>query len=344
MTMDSAGLTQGSDKQNSDVQVTVIVVTWNSASLLEEFVSSLRAAMAGLESWRLVAVDNASGDDSPSVLRDLMPEAVVVELGHNAGYAAGINAGVRAADPSKAYLLLNPDIRLRPGSVETMLTTLSEPNTGIVVPRLVDTSGRLHFSLRREPTAIRALGDAVLGGHRAGKYRLLGEMITDASVYELAGTHDWATGAAMLVSAECWASIGQWDETFFLYSEETEFALRARDSGLRLRYRPDAEAVHIGGDAQISPRLYSILTANRTLLYRRRHGAVNSMMFRSAVILNELIRARGAVHRSALTTLADPSRRAQLIGPQGAQGPAARTDRATMAPASSARARPAEKP
>ncbi|MCZ7627704.1 MAG: glycosyltransferase [Microthrixaceae bacterium] len=58
---------------------------------------------------------------------------------------------------------------------------------------------------------------------------------------------DWATGAAMLISAECLAAVGPWDESFFLYSEETDYCLRARDRGFKLRYSPKATATHIGG-------------------------------------------------------------------------------------------------
>ncbi len=112
----------------------------------------------------------------------------------------------------------------------------------------------------------------------------------------------------MLVSRRCLEQVGPWDETFFLYSEETEFALRARDAGFALRYVPDAVATHLGGERHTSSQLWALLTVNRVRLYARRHGPIRTAAFWSAVTLNEALRAlagRG-VHRAALRALLRP--------------------------------------
>ena len=100
-------------------------------------------------------------------------------MGRNAGYAAGINAAVRAAPPHSAILVLNPDVRLMPGCVAELLDAL-RPGTGLAVPRLVDAKSELIESMRREPTVLRAWGDATLGARRAGRYPAFGEVVTDA--------------------------------------------------------------------------------------------------------------------------------------------------------------------
>ena len=94
-------------------RVAVVVVTYHSSRLLADLVASLGPGLAGVP-WQLVVADNASTDDTVAVLRSLAPAARVVEMGRNAGYAAGINAAVAAADPHTALLVLNPDIRLAP--------------------------------------------------------------------------------------------------------------------------------------------------------------------------------------------------------------------------------------
>ena len=116
-------------------------------------------------------------------------------------------------------------------------------------------------SLRRRPTVLRAWGESLLGGERAGRFSPLGELVLDDDSYERAGPADWATGAAMLVSAECLRDVGAWDESYFLYSEETDFALRAWDAGYRLVYVPAAHAVHLEGESHTSPALYALLTS-----------------------------------------------------------------------------------
>ena len=155
----------------------------------------------------------------------------------------------------------------------------------------MDGDGAVLRSLRREPTVLRAVGEAVVGGERAGRYRHWGEVVSDPDSYTHAKEADWATGAAMLVSRECLAAVGPWDESFFLYSEEVDFALRARDRGFRLRYEPAAGAVHLGGESGIDPALWALLTRNRIRLYRARHGRVRTAAFTGAVVLNEAVRA-----------------------------------------------------
>ncbi|MBE8470400.1 glycosyltransferase family 2 protein [Streptomyces justiciae] len=270
--------------------VAVIVVTWNSAAVLPGFLAALPDGMAGLD-WRLVVADNDSADDTVEVLRTLAPEATVVQTGRNAGYAAGINAALDAAGEYGVALICNPDVRMRQGCAKRLVDSLGG-GVGIAVPLLYE-EGRdtPHRSLRRESTVLRALGEAVIGNTRAGRFPALSELVTDPAAYERPTRADWATGALMAISGECMAACGKWDESFFLYSEETEFCLRARGLGYVTQLEPSAEAVHLGGDSQVSPRLWTLLTLNRVRLYGRRHGRVSTTAFRTAVLLRETSRA-----------------------------------------------------
>jgi GT2 family glycosyltransferase/glycosyltransferase involved in cell wall biosynthesis len=282
--------------------VLVAIVSYNSEAVLGECLAALPAALAGVPAT-VVVVDNASTDGSRDLVRAVAPEAVLVELPANGGYAAGINAAC-GAYPGRDVLVLNPDVRMGAGSVPRLLAALDQPGTGIAVPRLHDAAGRLHRSLRREPTVLRALGEAVLGGRLAGRIAPLGEVVGAARHYARPTTADWATGAAMLVSAPCLEAVGGWDESFFLYSEETDFALRARGAGFALRLVPDAAAVHLGGEATTRPDLWAVLTTNRVRLYGRRHGPLATAAFRAAVTLNAALRAPlEATHRAALRRL-----------------------------------------
>ncbi|MFF2569937.1 glycosyltransferase family 2 protein [Streptomyces sp. NPDC058084] len=279
--------------------VAVLVVTWNSAEVLPGFLDSLPAGMKGLD-WRLVVADNASSDDTVAVVRALAPEATVVETGRNGGYAFGVNAALRAAgaweDGYRAVLICNPDIRMAEGCAATLVEALGTPlpdgsAVGISVPLLYEEDGTLIHSLRRESSLSRALGEAVVGNRRAGRFPRLSELVTAPAAYAAATTADWATGALMALSRECVAACGPWDESFFLYSEETEYCLRAGDRGLRTRLEPAARATHLGGESRVSPRLWSLLVVNRVRLYRRRHGLAAAVAFRGAVLLRELSRA-----------------------------------------------------
>lgn len=285
-------------------RIAVIVVTFDSAEVLRDCLTALPDACAGA-AWHLVVVDNASHDDSTALARSVVPRATIVQAGANKGYAAGINAGVRTCgDDVEAFMILNPDVRLAPTAVARLNDELRRLGAGVGVPRLRDGAGRLSLTLRREPTVVRALGEALLGGRRAGRVPWLGEVVTDPRGYEADCWVDWASGAAMLVSRACFDLVGPWDESYFLYSEETDFCLRARDLGFRTRFVSTADGVHLGGQSGTSPELWSLLTANRVRQFARRHGRLQTNAFRAVVVLNELLRARtSATHRAALTAL-----------------------------------------
>jgi N-acetylglucosaminyl-diphospho-decaprenol L-rhamnosyltransferase len=296
--------------------VAVVVVTYNSERLLPDLIASLSPGLEGVD-WHLTVADNDSKDDSVAAVNRLAPDATVVEMGRNAGYAAGINAAVSKAGLFTAVLVLNPDVRLTPGCIRTLLTELRTPGTGIAVPLLVDGDGKLIQTMRREPSILRTLGDAVLGAGRAGRHAALGEVVTDERRYQAPAITAWAEGSTVLFSAECWERCGPWDESFFLYSEETDFALRAGDAGLVPRFTPAARAIHLEGDSRVSPGLWTLLTLNRVRLYGRRHGRIATAAFWAALLMREASRAAlGKVpSRMATRALLSPARLREAPGP-----------------------------
>jgi GT2 family glycosyltransferase len=319
--MDSADTSAEEARVNETVAV--VVVTYNSEALLKDLLASLGPGLDPVP-WHLTVADNASADGTVATLRRLAPEATVVEMGRNAGYAAGINAAVAAAGPHTAVLVLNPDVRLEPGCVTELLRALRSQRTGIAVPRLADAKGVLIPSMRREPSILRTLGDTVLGANRAGRIAKLGEVVTDERHYAAEAVTDWAEGSTLLVSAECWRRCAPWDESFFLYSEETDFALRARDAGFVTRYTPAARAVHLEGGSAHSPRLWMLLTLNRVRLYRRRHGRLSTAAFWAVLLVRESSRAMlgRPTNRAAARALLSPRRLREVPGPRTVHAPA----------------------
>jgi N-acetylglucosaminyl-diphospho-decaprenol L-rhamnosyltransferase len=212
--------------------------------------------------------------------------------------------------------VLNPDVRLLPGCVAELLSAL-RPGTGLVVPRLVDGEGALIQSMRREPTVLRAWGDALVGARRAGGHPAIGEVVTDGRRYDEEAVTDWAEGSTLLITAECWRRCAPWDESFFLYSEETDFALRARDAGLVTRYVPTARAVHLQGGSGTSPGLWALLVLNKIWLFRRRNGKIRTAAYWGALVVRETSRALigKATSRASVKALANPRRLRELRGP-----------------------------
>lgn len=286
-------------------EVAVIVVTYNSAAVIEACLSSLPDALADVDDWTVTVVDNASTDNTTELVAEHAPDARVIQLGRNAGYAAAINAGVTALGSERYVLILNPDLRLGPGCATPLIQAVDRPGVGIAVPPLVNPEGELSYSLRRRPTVLRATVESLIGGTRASESGRLGEVVGEPAQYRYDHPVDWATGALMMVSRGCLDKVGAWDESFFLYSEETDFCLRAQDIGYLTWFTPCVPSVHIGGESTTSPYLWSVLTVNRVRGYRKRHHLPATAAFWVATVLGEAIRAASGSrrHQAALRAL-----------------------------------------
>ena len=305
-------------ESNAAPRIAVVVVTYNSADVLPGCLTSLHDGTHGTRLTAVVVADNASRDASLAIAaRTADLPILTVQLGRNAGYAAAVNAGVEALDLDDldAVFVINPDCRLRPGALATLARALDRPGCGIVAPRLINPDGSLQPSLRRMPTVRRAWAEALIGGDLAGRIGTLGELVTDPAVYEHPAQVAWATGAAVLVSTKTMRGIGPWDESFLLYSEETEYALRAADHGWSLWYEPSAVVEHIGGDSGVNPTLAALLIVNKVRLFRRRRDPLSSLAYYLAVVLGETLRALAGrrTSRASVVALIRPSRRLQAL-------------------------------
>jgi GT2 family glycosyltransferase len=284
----------------------VIIVTYNSVHVIGGLLDSLPAALGGLQA-DIVVVDNGSADGTAEFV-EARRECRIIRS-ENVGYAGGINRGVREAMSAEAILILNPDVRLAENAVPPLLAALRQPGVGIVAPQVRSPLGALELSLRREPTLLRALGLTSTG------LPALSEFVTRRSDYASPGAFDWALGCALLMSRKCYDAVGGWDESFFLYSEETDLCLRAREMGLLTWYEPRSVALHIGGQSGRDRRTHALQIVNRVRLYRRRHGLFASWCYYWLAIASELSwLARGRPQSwSAIVALLRPSRRPQEL-------------------------------
>ena len=131
------------------MDLSIIVVNWNTRDLLRSCLVSLRAALAGSTlSAEIVVVDNGSSDGSAALVREDFPELVLIANPENRNYAAGNNQGLAAAT-GEFQLLLNPDTEIPAGALELLCRVLREqPGAGAAAPALVHPDGELQLSVR----------------------------------------------------------------------------------------------------------------------------------------------------------------------------------------------------
>ncbi|WP_246036268.1 WecB/TagA/CpsF family glycosyltransferase [Sinomonas susongensis] len=290
--------------------VAVLVPTYRSAALVGPLLDSLRPEAQALR-LRVVVADNSPDSETLDAAAG-HPDVVAFATGGNLGYAGAINAAMAVAGPAEAYLVLNPDTEVLPSSIGAMLARLRRSGAGAVVPLMLTDDGARYPSLRREPTAVRAWGDALFGDHFARRPQWIAETDYDAESYAHAHTVDWATGAAILISAEAAAAAGPWDERFFMYSEETDYCRALRGCGFDVWFEPAARVMHSGAGSGASDGLAALMAVNRIRYMRKHHPGGLSALAAAAVVVREALRATDASHRRTLTTLLRPREWAQL--------------------------------
>ena len=281
-----------------------IVVTYNSEACVGDMLESL--VDSGADS--VVVVDNGSSDATVRLVEGRAGVRLVRST--NVGYAGGINRGVRAAPDADAYLVLNPDLVVLPGLVDALKAALTDPGVGLTVPLVLDSDGRRQDSLRREQSIPRAMGLNWTG------LPLLSEYVKGDDEYLAPRDVDWALGAAVMFSRACYEAVGPWDESFFLYSEETDFCLRARDAGWLTRFVPEAAVVHHGGGSGRSDSTHVMQVVNRVRLYARRHSKPAGYAYLALNVLSELTWiARGHKQsRASVRGLLSPRTRPSELG------------------------------
>ncbi|MGW5363351.1 glycosyltransferase [Actinopolymorpha pittospori] len=297
-------------------RVTAVIVSFNSASDLATCLASLRAQdLPDDLALRCLVVDNDSTDDSVTVAASILGPDGVIKLSGNAGYAAALNAGAAAAPDADAILILNADTELAPTTVRELAAAATTPGIGIAVPLIIGPGGHVEYTLRRPPTAWRAWIRALTGRSLCSRWPWVDEALTSYADYTAPTRAAWATGAAMYVTRACWGAVGGFDESWFLYSEETDFALRAAALGYALRLAPRAAVRHVGGPGRVEPDLWTLLVINRVIHHRRYAGPLAGTAMYGAMLANEVLRSpfTPAHRRAALELIRGPQRRRPAV-------------------------------
>ncbi len=287
--------------------VVIVVVTYNSAEVIGGLLASLPAALGDLR-YHVTVVDNGSHDRTVEVLA-ASPWVHRVVRSTNVGYAAGVNSGVAASPAAPAIVILNPDARLEPLSVPPMVARLGVNRVGVVAPAVTDPDGSVSRSLRRTPSLGRATGLGFTG------WAVVSEYVDQEWAYRHAHPVEWALGAALAVDRTCYQDLNGWDESYFLYSEETDFCLRARDAGWRVMFEPSSRVMHIGGGSGRSDRTHVMQIVNRVRLYRRRHGALAGWAYYALTVISEcswILRGH-RTSRASVAALLFPGRRPEEL-------------------------------
>lgn len=217
---------------------------------LEALVLSLEGTGAP---WAITLVDNDSQDGSEELLRQAVAERgddriEVLQSGHNGGFGAGNNVGLRralqSADAPEYLYILNSDAFPQERALAHLVDHLdAHPEVGIVGSHIYGVDGEPHCTAFRFPS----IQSELEGSLRLGVVsKALEDFVVPMGIPEQTTEVDWLAGASMMFRREVLEEVGLFDESFFLYFEETDLCRRAADAGFKTVYVRESEVAHVG--------------------------------------------------------------------------------------------------
>ena len=282
------------------MSVGIVIVTYRCRDLALRCLRSIETHLPHVLETTVV-VDNASGDGTIEAVGEAFPSVRRVANTRNAGFAAGVNAGIRALDDCSAVLLLNPDSEVLDANLEKAAVWLDDhPDAGVAGLGIENPDGTLQLSCRAFPshkTALfnrHSLATKLLPSNRWSREYLL----SDWDHGEPRDV-DWVSGAAMLIHRRAIGRVGLFDEGYFFSIEDVDFCRRVHDAGLRVVYLPFARTRHrIGGSSRHAA--YRAMVAHHRGMWRyyRKHMRGGPVM---DVVTGAGILARLGLHAASLT-------------------------------------------
>lgn len=288
-----------------------VIVNWRTAAMTLDAAAAAHRAMEGI-AGAIIIVDNESGDGSVETMtaevarRGWQGRVRVISSGRNGGFGFGNNAGIRAGLPDGSrpdfVYLLNSDAFPRPDAIARLRDhLLAHPGTGLAGSYIEGPDGVPHETAFRFPGILSEFEGAARTGPIS---RLLAAHAVPLPVPAATTRVDWLAGASVMIRRAVLDAVGLFDETFFLYFEETDLCRRAAAAGWPTDYVRDSVVVHIGSETtgmkrwRRMPRYWF---DSRRHYFVKTHGAAYAALATAAHVAGGLIwRLRCLIERRPL--------------------------------------------
>jgi GT2 family glycosyltransferase len=256
------------------LDVSVIIVNWNTCDILRDCLASLYASTSNL-TFEVIVVDNASSDGSVDMIKSEFSQVKLIVNAENRGFAAANNKAIAVAK-GRYVLLLNSDTIVldnAPGKVVDFADLHQE--AGITGCRVLNEDKTLQPTCFMFPSILNMILWITYLFKLFPRSRFFGrERMTWWSRDDVREV-DVLTGCFMLVRREAIEQIGPMDERFFMYFEETDWCYRFRQAGWKVMFTPNAEIVHLGGASSKQVRTCMVNQWRKSmLLYYKKHKSL----------------------------------------------------------------------
>ena len=291
-----------------NMQISVIIVSYNVKEFLQQCLLSLKNALEGLSS-EIIVVDNDSVDGTVNVIKNKFPEIILIENHFNKGFAAACNQGLAIAR-GEYILLLNPDTMLQEDTIKVMIEFFrAHPEAGAAGCKILNADGSLQLACRRSfPTLTVAL-PKLLGLSRLfpkvkafSRYNLT--YLDPDQITEV----DAVSGSFLMMRRAVYEQIGGLDESYFLYGEDLDYCYRIKKSGWKIYYVPDTKIIHYKGESAKHAAFDNFIAFYRAMaIFASKH------LGKSSSIITDIVFKVGIFFRGIISLVAKFFRRRMVM-------------------------------
>lgn len=220
-------------------KIAVVILNWNGAKLLEQFLPSV---VAFSEEATIYVADNASTDISIEVIQTQFPSVKIIQNSGNFGFAKGYNEALQLVE-EPYYALVNSDIEVTQNWLVPIIKMFeNEPETAIIQPKILDYKKKTHFEY-----AGAAGGFIDQLGYPFCRGRIFDTVEEDKQQYDDEIPIFWASGACFFIRKEVYRKLNGFDPDFFAHQEEIDLCWRAFNLGYQTKFTYKSTVYHVGG-------------------------------------------------------------------------------------------------
>jgi GT2 family glycosyltransferase len=270
------------------VDLSIIIVNWNSAEFTKNCIASLHSTIKGLD-YEIIVVDNASDEDLYGALQDAFPPVELVCLEHNIGFARANNVGFEHSRGANV-LFLNPDTLVLDDAMRTLVSALrSKPEIGAVGARLLNHDLTLQMScVQPLPTIFNQLFGIGYLRRRWPRLSLFGmQALFSNEMSEV----DVVSGACLMIKREACEQVKAFSTDYFMYGEEFDLCSKLKAAEWKVYHVAQARVIHFEGQStkKKESSFVDIMMKESVFRFLRKfHGNGYSLLYRAMLFLSAL--------------------------------------------------------
>ena len=228
------------------MDVSIVIVTWNSSGLIGECLDSIYIHKGKLK-FEVLVVDNDSRDATKDIIREFYPQVIVIENKENSGYAKANNQGIQCS-LGKYILLLNPDTRLKDNALlDLFLFMEHHPEAGAAGPQLLNQDGSIQSSCREFPGFSTLISEILGLSYLFPKSKSFARWRMGYFDHDSLREVDQPMGSALMLRRKALNQVGLMDESFVMFFNDVDLCYRLKKANWKIYFYPEAKAYHLLG-------------------------------------------------------------------------------------------------